>query len=325
LGRISETGGDRDAALPMVLRARRERPAEPQAARLAAAELRLNLKLGRYARARALGDSLLVMWAGPDPAVATVLAGVSALVGHVQRTAELLRIAYRDSGLALPNLEPVRAPVAVVEAALDLFAYAALGAPRDTLLALERRVNQVVGAYVEPVGGRRTLARYAALDEPAVLAYPVLGVRPVHRGSAPDYVMEMQLAASRGDTAIVRSWITKLDTIRRIQRPGDVAIDGTYLEAWVQLQMGDSAAAIERLDASLNALPALGLNLVEQVPQAAGLVRAMAWRADLASRATDAATARAWAEAVVTLWSGADEVLQPTVARMRTLSAGTKR
>ena len=50
------------------------------------------------------------------------------------------------------------------------------------------------------------------------------------------------------------------------------------------------------------------------------LVRAMALRAKLAEDVGDTATARAWARAVVTLWSGADSYLQTTVREMARLA-----
>ncbi len=43
----------------------------------------------------------------------------------------------------------------------------------------------------------------------------------------------------------------------------------------------------------------------------------MALRADLAGTHGDALTARRWASAVVTLWSGSEPALQPVVKRMK--------
>jgi len=55
---------------------------------------------------------------------------------------------------------------------------------------------------------------------------------------------------------------------------------------------------------------------------AAGLVRAMALRAELADRAGDVARARRWARAVHELWQDAEtDELRGTVERMRVLSA----
>ena len=56
--------------------------------------------------------------------------------------------------------------------------------------------------------------------------------------------------------------------------------------------------------------------------EAAGLVRAMALRAELAARAGDSATARRWAEPVTIVWRDADAELQPLVQQMTSIVAG---
>jgi hypothetical protein len=71
---------------------------------------------------------------------------------------------------------------------------------------------------------------------------------------------------------------------------------------------------------SLQALPTLGADLLDQLPEVATLVRGMALRAELAARAGDPATAARWAHDVVTLWSNGDQELQPTVTRMRAVA-----
>jgi hypothetical protein len=93
----------------------------------------------------------------------------------------------------------------------------------------------------------------------------------------------------------------------------------SYHEALLLLQLGDTAAATRLLDQSLEALPTLGTYLLEYVPQAGALVRAMALRAELAGRAGEGPTAARWARAVVTLWADADPALQPVLQRMRPL------
>ena len=59
------------------------------------------------------------------------------------------------------------------------------------------------------------------------------------------------------------------------------------------------------------------LTLLSEPSQAAGLVRAMALRAELAAVANDERTARQWAEPVVALWGETeDEELQGLVRKM---------
>jgi hypothetical protein len=132
------------------------------------------------------------------------------------------------------------------------------------------------------------------------------------------YILKMQWSASAGDTAGVVETIRWLDDVRSDERPGDAAIDGVYQEAWVALQVGDTAWATSHLDLALAALETSGLNLLRQPEQAAGLVRAMALRVELAVVAGDERTARRWAEPVVALWGETREAeLQEVVVRMR--------
>jgi hypothetical protein len=107
--------------------------------------------------------------------------------------------------------------------------------------------------------------------------------------------------------------------------PGSVAADATFVEAWLMTQLGDSTAAAAFLDLTLSALPTQRTALLTETPQAAGLVRAMALRAELADAAGDAATARRWGEAVSTLWRDAEPSLHPLVQRMRSLAGPSGR
>ena len=318
LGRLERAPGE-DAALPLIERARRD-SGGTRSTRLAVNELRLLLKLGRWEQARALADSLRAAVPEAGPELAAYFAGVAALGGHVHRAAQQWRIALRDSGLMAIGSMPVRAPAGVVETALRLQTYAAFGAPVDSIRAIQRRIERLVTSYVEPLPGRRELVRHGALDVPAVMSYPVTGLSAVHRPNSGYYLMDMQWALAHGDTATVRRQWTEVQRARRNQRPGDVAIDGTFTETSLLLAWGDTAAALDHLDGSLEALPTLGLDLIAQLPQAAGLVRAMALRAELAERAGDRATASRWARAVSILWADADALLQPLVDRMRAMA-----
>jgi len=55
----------------------------------------------------------------------------------------------------------------------------------------------------------------------------------------------------------------------------------------------------------------------------AGLVRAMALRAELAAAAGDRRTARWWAQRVTILWRDADDPLRSVVERMRALAGAS--
>ena len=106
--------------------------------------------------------------------------------------------------------------------------------------------------------------------------------------------------------------------MRALGRPGELSIYLTYQEAWLLLQVGDTASAVRQLDATLTALPTLNPELLlDHVQDAPFLVRAMALRSDLAANAGDQRTAERWGTAVAELWSGADEPLAGVVARMK--------
>ncbi len=130
--------------------------------------------------------------------------------------------------------------------------------------------------------------------------------------------MAMQWALTQGDTASARATIT----VELGQRGGllsrdDSPPDGVYLDARLLLALRDTAAAEQTLDAPLNNLARLHSYLLRYLPLAGGLVRIMALRADLAAARRDDRTARRWASAVVTLWSGGEPALHPVVTRMR--------
>jgi serine/threonine protein kinase/tetratricopeptide (TPR) repeat protein len=302
-----------------VRRARATATTTDQALRLANMETRFLVKSEQMAQARALADS--VLRANPNPTLddARQLRGLAALTGHVHRAAQLQKRAAPDYTFLTPAWEQVTVPLQLTEAALGLFAYASFGAPVDSIRALEQRVERLIPSYVEPP--HRERARQAMLDNPAVLAFPQLGAQPMHRAKAGgDYNLVMQWKLSRGDTIGVRRDFEKLREVQRGLRPGDIAFDVTYQTTWLLLAIGDTAGATHLLDLSLQALSTLGTDLIDQLPEAAGLVRGMALRAELAARAGDEATARRWAGDVVALWSGADPELQPTVMRMRDIA-----
>lgn len=100
-------------------------------------------------------------------------------------------------------------------------------------------------------------------------------------------------------------------------RPGDIAIDYTYQESWLLTAAGDTADAVRHLDATLNALPTLGVRVIELPFQSAALVRAMALRADIAAQRGERHERRRWAGAVAALWFRADPDLSPVLRRMQ--------
>jgi tetratricopeptide (TPR) repeat protein len=319
LGELTAGRSKDYSALSEVKRARTTATEPSQALRLANIETRFLVKSEQMAAARGLADS--VLRANPNPIMddARQLRGLAALTGRVHLAARLQRRAAPDFTFMTSAWEEINVPLQLTDAALGLRAYASFGAPVDSLLTLERRVERLIPSYVET--RRRARTREALLDWPSVLSFPELGLGPTHRAKAgSDYRMEMQWELAQGDTAQLRQHFKKLEEVQRALRPGDVAFDGTYHAAWLLLAIGDTAQAVHLLDLTLEALPTIRSDLIDQLPQVATFVRGMALRAELADRAKDPTTAKRWARNVTVLWSGADPELQPTVKRMLTIS-----
>jgi tetratricopeptide (TPR) repeat protein len=319
LGELTSGSTPNLSALTEIRRARRLAQHRSDALRLANIETRFLLKSEQIEAARKLADSLLA--AHPDPAMADApqLRGLAALTGKVHLAARLQRKAAPDFTFLTSDWQEIEVPLALADAALGLFAYASFGTPMDSLLELERRIERLIPSYIEPRLQQTT--REALLDVPAVLAFPERGLRPVHRAKAGgNYRLEMQYLLANGDTAGVQRIFAELAEARRGARPGEVAFDGTYHEAWLLLALGDTAAGTQLLDLSLNALPTMSSYLLDQLPQVATLIRGMVLRAELAARRRDSVTAKQWAGRVSLLWAGADPELGSTLQRMRTIA-----
>jgi hypothetical protein len=277
---------------------------------LAVAQLRVLLKLGRFAPARALADSLLAAPRQLAPDDAGRLAAVAALTGRVARAVALTRQAARDA----PGAGP---PDALREASDVLVAYAALGGPRDSLLAARDRVTRLVAALPADA---RDAARAAHLNLAMGLAFPWLGAEALAGvPTTGDYLLELQALAARGDRAAVRDRLRALGEGRRGLRAGDLSLDAVLLEASLHAWAGDTAGAAGLLDAALDGLPTQSTLMLDMLAPAAALPRVMALRVALgdgaarAAGAADGATAR-WRAALDALWSQADPALRRAAA-----------
>jgi hypothetical protein len=251
------------------------------------------------------------------PAEADELKSVAALRGRVGRTLELLRIEAPTIRFITMNNHLVQPPVPVAEAARALLGYASFGAPMDSLVTGKQHVDRSVDSYVQ--NDSRATVREALENMPLTLAYPVAPELALQRtGGGGDYLLDIQRAASKHDTASVHKLLGAVAKLRALGRPGELSIYLTYQEAWLLLQVGDTASAVRQLDATLTALPTLNpYLLLDHVQDAPFLVRAMALRSDLAASAGDQRTAERWGTAVSELWAGADEPLSGIVARMK--------
>jgi tetratricopeptide (TPR) repeat protein len=321
-GEISDSGGG-ESALAVIRRARRGPADSVLATRLAIDETRLHLKSVELDVARQLADSILEATA-PSVETAPQLASLAALTGRADLAARMLRLAAVEHVPLGIDGRPVSVALPVMQSAMALLGYASLGAPRDSLVALERRLETQIESWVQPPLRKRV--REALLERPLQLAFPELGYIDGGTGSPGGYLRGMQRALVSGDTAGVRRDFARIAAIRAEQRPGDVSVEITYQETILQLVLGDTAGAIRSLDRTLDALPTLGKALLDETPQAAALPRLMVLRARLANRRGETAIAHRWASGVLTLWNdSADEALRPTLEEMRRYATDTPR
>ncbi len=209
------------------------------------------------------------------------------------------------------------APIVPASEALAFLAYAACGAPVDSMRSAAERTTRAVRTWVDPA--HRQLIERGLMDWPATLAFDQMGVTPEHRADeGANSQMARQWAVQRGDAGPERAYIVAVKAQMRLKMAGDIDPAGALLDARLALAVGDTADATAELDYyALDAIPRLGLRLTEGADESASFVRALALRADLAHRLRDAPTAARWGQAVVALWGGADAELQPVVTRAR--------
>ena len=286
----------------------------------AANRVRILLKMGDFTDARRLGDSVLRI--APRPAEG--IAGVAVLLGRPTLARRFLATADTAWLSGSADNQPVTYPLDVAQTGLALLVYAAVGGPRDSIAAYERRTEEQLARIPT---SRRNTARSGLLDLPAELVFDALGLRPAHRAEPPGPPKQMLLQwhLAHGDTGLVRS---TLDSLSRAQggrlATGESTPEGVYVDARLLLAVRDTATAVRTLDAPLDSLVALHTATLQFLPLPGCLVRMMALRAELAAAQGDVRTANSWASAVVTLWSGAEAGLQPVVTRMKRITQMTR-
>jgi tRNA A-37 threonylcarbamoyl transferase component Bud32/tetratricopeptide (TPR) repeat protein len=315
-GRLGVAGAQDSSALSALGHARALATEAVDQRRLGIMATRLLVVSGNFEGARALADSILSGAPATTPAEADALKAVAALTGRVQRTIELLRTEAPTVRFISMTNHLVQPPTPVAELARVLLGYASLGAPLDSIIAGKQHVDRAVDSYVQ--SDSRAMMHEAVLNMPLTLAYPVAPALSLQRaGGGGDYLLDIQRAASKHDTVSVHAQLSAVAKLRALGRPGELSIYLTYQEAWLLLQVGDTAGAARQLDASLTALPTLNSYLLDHVQDAAFLIRAMVLRSDIAANGGDQRTAQKWGRAVSQLWAGADAPLQSEVARMR--------
>lgn len=280
--------------------------------------VRLHLKQGRFAAARALADSVVRANETLEGEPAIPIAGAAALAGDLTRAAALLVRASRPETRAVFSSQNPTPP-AVVQPAAELLVLSSIGVCGDTLRSLVALIDSRLAQYATE--DQREDLRRATVVRPMSLAVPCLGPAVMKGLKSGSRLVRMQQDLAGGDERALRLRFDSVRAARVGLRPGDVSLDHTVQEAWLLLALRDTAAAIRYLDLPLSSLPTLSTHLLDDVPQAAAVGRAFALRAELAAATGDARGARQHAERVLALWDGASPLLQPTITRMRQLAA----
>jgi tetratricopeptide (TPR) repeat protein len=281
--------------------------------------VRLLVKLAHYRDARKLAASAIKRWSTDDSIQPHDLAALAALTGKSSLVAPL----YQQGAVERPEDTRLKSlPLNVLQTREKLIGYAIMGVPTDTIARLADELEKRAREYL-PMGvfeARKCEVLGDALD----IAYAVIG-RSLDDSSC--WVgaarREMQWALTHEDSDRVTSVMDRLDEVRAGTPSSDIAIDVVFHEAWLLAEAGDTTRAMRHLDRSLQSIHAMNLELLRRPAQAAGLVRAMALRADLAAGTGDLAIARQWSGPVSELWRDADAPeLRRIVERMNAFSRG---
>jgi hypothetical protein len=237
-------------------------------------------------------------------------ASIAALAGRATEAATAGRQAARRGEWTVP--------AALTRTAPALAAFAAVGGPEDSLESLEQSLEAAIPDAVE--ASERGRAREEWLERAAALAFPVFRFASLDRSEPRYYVVRALLAAVRGDTVAVQRQFAELRAARRTINPSDVTVDAVYPESWALAAIGDTIGAIAWLDPVLTSVRATGPETFVEVTAPGALVRAMAFRAELAASVGDRRTAARWANAVRILWSDGEDFLRPLLQRMETIA-----
>jgi len=271
-----------------------------------AAEVMLSVRLylaGDLAgleRAVALADTILSGNGSNPTQSAAVMAELAVLLGRPNLAAQLSRDA--DVGRGLGDT-----PTEVSREARALLAFAAVGAPADSLRSLENRVTRMIQQAV-PQAARGSVLQ-STLEQPAFLAFPAYTMSFL----TSDLV---RLPEARAAAALA-SHGPQVAIGMLGEPPAAPAWDVMLARANVLVAADRSRAALELLSSRLDRVAMADPSEVSGMGRVGSLVRAAILRADLEASVGSRAQAPVWARAALILWSGHDGSMTAVVNRMR--------
>jgi hypothetical protein len=283
------------SATGAVARAIQLETVEARELELRVAQLRLMLKLERFADVRREAQRLLGDAQRGGVSLPRLLRGVAALIGDRETTAtmefQLSRIPSSDSPAAG---DPARLALAYSR----FRAYATVGVCSPNAARLLDTLVATIDGTVAPSERAITIDRLAANS--AMFAVQCIGASRVASIVAPSIpVNRMIRAIAAGDTITVAREIAHLRQDRSGARPADVTPDYALVEAWVAVQAGDTSAAVKKLDEQVLSLMVLTPRVLDESSTAGAIGRAMLLRSQLATR--DPARSTKWAAAAESL------------------------
>lgn len=266
-------------------------------------QVRLSLPdhLDGLAGAVVLADSLLEAAPSAEGEAARALAELAVILGRPVQAARLARRGPAEGGLG-DN------PVEMSREAAALTAFAAVGRPVDSVRVIGQHLHRQIEETVP--GGQRPLTRQFFLALPALLAFP-LDTLDYLRGPEPVGSPEARALASlvAGDGARAGAVLGA--------PPPVAGYDMVLARANILLALGRPEDALDLLRSRLDELDTSDPVTTSGTARLGALLRAAATRAQLEADIGVAASARQWAEAVLTLWSTGEPAVEDMRARLR--------
>jgi serine/threonine-protein kinase len=306
--------GQTVSTMDIVRRARSMSGDPEQIARLSAFVVRLKVKEGDFAGARAEADSLLSGILNRAPKARDV-PGVAALVGHISQARIEAPRRVVDPEIALPDGKRVALPSQLLDHTLALAAFASFGVQGDSIEFYAKETLELIGSYFPDTNVANLVRSSNRISVPLTLAFPLGREFLARVSSPPDEVTSAYRSLAMGDSTRLMGHLSAIRRIGSGKLPG-ASVDANLRRARLWLIARDTVAAIGELDPVLRALPTLSPFIFWEVSQSAALVRALALRADIAFNSGDRVTAAKYAKNVVALWSGGDAAVKPVVDRM---------
>jgi hypothetical protein len=293
--------------------------------RLGTSEVRLWLRLGRFDKAAALADSLLLDLRVPteldeksQAEITETLSTIAALRGRFQSVLGLEKRFAAEYQVRLESGEHLTLPPTLGTDAITLNAYASFGVGPDSITAIAERITQKTKSLIAPA--KAASVRDAILTRPFTLAAPLIGPASLASlGSNRALMVRAIRFLANNNRVSARRLSDSLVARRSEYAPGEVTMDAVYQDAWLRTAVGDSAGAASLLDNALRGLSVALPSILADPVEAACLVRATILRAELAASMRRPMIAKARAAEAYQLWGRGDPVISASLARIAQL------